>query len=777
VLLVAVALLAAGGARLAEGGSHPATVNPVVAENRKPGTEAWKTANHAELVDGAAALGSARPATQADGGGAGGVVPRQGGAAAAPADIEGYASAPSVNVGGQITLHVSSTVGPVDIRITRQGWYGGAGATQYAFYGSVPASPRAVPAPHAGTGLIEANWPVTKALTIPGDWPSGVYLAGLSQAGSGAVVNNIVFVVRDDASTAPILFQLAVTTYQAYNSWGGKSLYDYNSTGAVVPTTGTPRAAKVSFLRPYEAASSGTGLYFSGDIHMVQWLEREGYDVTYATSLDVEENAALMDRHAIFLSDFHDEYWSWNMRAHVEAAREAGRHLAFFDSNNVYWQVRFEPSSGGVPNRTMVGYKSTADPVDGPTETVLWRSPPVNRPENALLGSMFESTIGFGWCQDWVVSNAGHWLYAGTGLQNGSHIRDLVGYEWDRVYPGSPPGLQVVASSPVNLPGATGRHEATVYTTGSGAIVFNAGTNYWPYALMGRSLYGNDNNPATPGPDCNIPAHAAVQRMTRNLLNRMLESSGQQPPITSPTTAPPVEPTTTLPPLPTSPPEPVPTAPATSPPATPPATPDQGYGLVADDGRLFAFGALGSPSAGSEPGALVAAAARRPGGGYWLVTGDGRVVARDGAPHLGDLTGLALTRPVVGMAATASGQGYWLVASDGGIFSFGDAAFQGSTGAITLNQPIVGMAATASGQGYWLVASDGGIFSFGDAAFQGSTGAITLNQPIAAMAPTPSGLGYWLVAVDGGLFAFGDAQFHGSVPGVGQDATIVAAVV
>ena len=64
-----------------------------------------------------------------------------------------------------------------------------------------------------------------------------------------------------------------------------------------------------------------------------------------------------------------------------------------------------------------------------------------------------------------------------------------------------------------------------------------------------------------------------------------------------------------------------------------------------------------------------------------------------------------------------------------------------------------------------------------DAAFQGSTGAITLNRPIAAMAPTPSGLGYWLIAVDGGLFAFGDAQYHGSVPGMGESATIVAAVV
>ena len=58
----------------------------------------------------------------------------------------------------------------------------------------------------------------------------------------------------------------------------------------------------------------------------------------------------------------------------------------------------------------------------------------------------------------------------------------------------------------------------------------------------------------------------------------------------------------------------------------------------------------------------------------------------------GNVAGLALTLPIVGIATTHSGNGYWLVAADGGIFSFGDAKFFGSTGAIHLNKPIVGMA-------------------------------------------------------------------------------------
>jgi N,N-dimethylformamidase beta subunit-like protein len=47
---------------------------------------------------------------------------------------------------------------------------------------------------------------------------------------------------------------------------------------------------------------------------MVHFLEREGYDVTYATSLDMERTPGILDKHTMFLSAFHDEYWSWSMR-------------------------------------------------------------------------------------------------------------------------------------------------------------------------------------------------------------------------------------------------------------------------------------------------------------------------------------------------------------------------------------------------------------------------------------------------------------------------------
>jgi hypothetical protein len=253
----------------------------------------------------------------------------------------------------------------------------------------------------------------------------------------------------------------------------------------------------------------------------------------------------------------------------------------------------------------------------------------------------------------------------------------------------------------------------------------------------------------------------------------------------------------------------------TTPNSGPPPNPaGQGYLLLANDGRVFAYGAardVGSgaglcatspcgsiaarssfdgywiASAGCEVGTFGAAprvgsttlatpcALERTvsGRGYWAVTPAGTVVARGDAHALGGAPP-GLNAPIVDVARTADGGGYWLLGGDGGIFTFGDAAFHGSTGAMRLNQPVVGMTPTRSGNGYWLVARDGGIFTFGDAAFHGSTGAMRLNRPIIGMATTPSGNGYWLVASDGGIFTFGDAAFLGTTAGQAAPPTIAS---
>jgi hypothetical protein len=176
-------------------------------------------------------------------------------------------------------------------------------------------------------------------------------------------------------------------------------------------------------------------------------------------------------------------------------------------------------------------------------------------------------------------------------------------------------------------------------------------------------------------------------------------------------------------------------------------------------------------SAAYGAGRLMAA---DPSGGYWTVNTLGAVTPYGGAPSFGSpaLSGVKLTRPIVGMAATPDGAGYWLVASDGGIFTFGDASFLGSTGAIHLNRPIVGMASTSDGAGYWLVASDGGIFSYGDATFYGSTG--SGDASALGLIVSPPTAGYSVVGSNGTDSVFSSSTLTAGQPASGGTTTGVS---
>ena len=162
---------------------------------------------------------------------------------------------------------------------------------------------------------------------------------------------------------------------------------------------------------------------------------------------------------------------------------------------------------------------------------------------------------------------------------------------------------------------------------------------------------------------------------------------------------------------------------------------------------------------------VVAIASTARGGGYWILSSDGRVTAVGDAVHRGDLGGTVTN--AMGLTPTPTYRGYWITTSDGRVSAFGDARFHGDLNGVALSAPVVAMTSTPSGAGYWLVASDGGIFAFGDARFHGSTGGMRLDRPVIGMSTSGSGDGYLLVASDGGIFTFGSARFEGSLGGRG----------
>ena len=424
--------------------------------------------------------------------------------------IQGFATQISVNRGDTAFFKVNTNATNYRFDIYRMGYYAGSGARKTATVLPSATLPQTQPScvTVAATGLIDCgNWAVSGSWAVPANAVSGIYFAKVVRGDTGGA-SHIVFVVRDDASTSDLLFQTSDTTWQAYNNYGGNSLY-----------TGSPagRAYKVSYNRPFNtrAVDGGQDWLFNAEYPMVRWLEANGYNVSYFTGVDSDRSGALLRNHKVFLSVGHDEYWSGGQRANVEAARNAnpGVHLAFFSGNEVFWKTRWETSidGSGTPYRTLVSYKEThanakIDP--DPAWTGTWRdprfSPPADggRPENALTGTLFMVNAGAttsitvpaadGKMRFWRNTSIAN-LAAGTSatLPNGT-----LGYEWDvDADNGSrPPGL--IRMSTTTVPGApvlldngstygsgTATHSLTLYKHSSGALVFGGGTVQWPWGL------------------------------------------------------------------------------------------------------------------------------------------------------------------------------------------------------------------------------------------------------------------------------------------------------
>ena len=430
--------------------------------------------------------------------------------------IKGYASATSVNLGESISFYVTlNSAQNYTLDVYRMGWYQGLGGRLVQSIGPLPGVVQPLCSIDAtGTGLLECDWAVGYTLTVPATWTSGVFMVLLTSA--QGYQNYIPFVVRDDARRADILYQQSVTSEQAYNNypndgWTGKSLYSYNSASPNT-ITGTSRAVKVSWNRPY--ADRGAGHYFDWEFYFVRWLERSGYDAKYSTDIDTHQNSARLLQSKAFLSVGHDEYWSKPMYDGVEAARDAGVHIGFFGADAVFWQVRLEPSPmNGVADRVLVGYKDLAlDPVQGPTTTVLWRDPFLNRPEQRLVGVQYSGQVSvFEPNAPYVVANSTSWVYEGTGLIDGDSIPGMVGYEADSSMSGVPlPSAvagtyQLLSQSPYTDIGGGGSQIAnsTIYQAPSGAWVFGAGTVAWSWGL---------DRPGIVDP--------RIQRITANLFKR-----------------------------------------------------------------------------------------------------------------------------------------------------------------------------------------------------------------------------------------------------------------
>lgn len=384
-------------------------------------------------------------------------------------EIEGFASKTSINKGESIHFYINTNSEFLSLSIFRMGWYEGKGAIQINNSITLKGNQQSIPLPNEDTGLIICTWNNPFELKTDTNWTTGVYLAKLEEQ-EYKKQSYIIFVIRDDEASADILFQLPVTTYQAYNYWGGKCLYNHGSGslenwGAI----SGDKAKKVSFDRPYAKSNNPKAAYGMGagdfltntrpvtshnypissagwDYNMVRWLEKNDYNVKYCTNIDIHINPKIYSKIKIFLSNGHDEYWSYEMRKNLTDARDTGTNLTFFSSNTMYWQIRLEDNQlTKQENRIIVCYKEKhLDPIQSEKSTINFEDIPELGSQAKLIGVQYYADPVLG---DIQISNPDHWIFKNSGVKKGTKLKGLLGYEIDGVSKDSPDNITILAST------------------------------------------------------------------------------------------------------------------------------------------------------------------------------------------------------------------------------------------------------------------------------------------------------------------------------------------
>lgn len=397
-----------------------------------------------------------------------------------------WASPYSAGPHDTIDVFIHSAKGAVTLSLYRLGWYGGLGGRLLWSAQNIAASPQPACSSQSADGAISCPWARAARIPIDSGWVSGLYL--LKAGGRDSTFAYYPLVLRA-VRRAPFVAVVPLFTWQAYNQFGGASLY-------------TPNGHNVSFERPYDTSGGASYVFTDGysyDLSVLRWLEANKVDVAYESDAELQPATAGPIPLKGFIFIGHSEYWTRDAVDRVADFRNAHKHLAFMSGNNAYWNVRLTPGlQTGRPADVITCYKLDPDP--GSTSvrdlTQRFRDPPISHPENALYGIMYsEGTDGLYplvAAAPAAGSEAAGFL-AAAGIQPGDSIPSEVQSEGDIAFANDsgPDNLQVLFKSPFVPRRLPSPYEHAYYTTffvaPGGAGVFAAGNNRFSRGL--QSVY------------------------------------------------------------------------------------------------------------------------------------------------------------------------------------------------------------------------------------------------------------------------------------------------
>jgi hypothetical protein len=345
------------------------------------------------------------------------------------------------------------------------------------------------------------------------------------------------WVVAPDRPRAKVAVLASDITWNAYNSFGGRSNYINADRLPATPIVNSRLELKRYTEKEHRTYDSETyqplsldrpdpfnhidekeqltdpiagrqGCHLAAaEWRLLGWMERKGlaYDLYGETQFHF--GRVPLEEYRVLVLSTHPEYWSAEMYYRLKKwVFERGGRLMYLGGNGLNCEVDF-------PEEHLVVYQNTkwshSEPQLAPDGREYESRFDRRRESEAnLLGVVF-SFAGIMTAAPYQVVDAGHWCFEGTGLKDGDlfgqkslHMRvpgGASGHETDKVSPQSPANVRVLARG---LNPAGGGAEMVIHEPAGGGAVFSVGSICWPSSVL---------------------VDEAVSRITENVLRRFLE--------------------------------------------------------------------------------------------------------------------------------------------------------------------------------------------------------------------------------------------------------------
>lgn len=239
------------------------------------------------------------------------------------------------------------------------------------------------------------SWDITDTLILKSDVKAGYYAIDLTTKDDSTTFNFII----EDRNPSKVAVLAPISTWVAYNNWGGKSLYNNYIEEKTTYYVSSQRPNPNNDIR----VESHSTNYFL-----------DHYDAILLPDYSLEYDLELLKDVDVIVLNYHAEYFTEKMYSNLVTLLENhGVSLISLGGNQMYWKTYWDSDFRIMECRKdLTSFNHRMFDYGG-----MWRHH-FNKAEHRILGVQF-TDAGMHSYAPYEVKNSEHWIYKNTNVKQG----------------------------------------------------------------------------------------------------------------------------------------------------------------------------------------------------------------------------------------------------------------------------------------------------------------------------------------------------------------------